>query len=344
MRRGRFRTGAQTFPELAGVSSPGRVDEQRHGQGEPAQDGDHRASGARRRKTSEARPAPARPAWPRPAGRVGGHQDAPPSVGRCPAARKTTAMSTSSARRLCRAHSRTPWNSGYASRAAGHDPRNQRTGRTYESCIPAARGRPFVGPGPYRLPCRGGTRSAAMGTCRHSSPSRRPRTPARPLRDRPGRLDGDVPYPAPVRAGPGPRQLRDPRAGRSMSPSRCRLAQSRRDRHGQLPHRNPMRNQPVPSARFLARGRYPVILQLGTSPGRPGPRGHAHRARGAPGRSALSVTPGDRARGAFTARAHGAIDRHEFGMTASRGLAGRYLDVTVEVRCVRSETEGRGHA
>ena len=40
--------------------------------------------------------------------------------------------------------------------------------------------------------------------------------------------------------------------------------------------------------------------------------------------------------GSFTARATVRIDRYDFGVTASRGLAGRHLDVTVEVRCVRS--------
>ena len=29
------------------------------------------------------------------------------------------------------------------------------------------------------------------------------------------------------------------------------------------------------------------------------------------------------------------IDRTEFGVTAQRGLAGRYLDLSVEARCVR---------
>ena len=38
----------------------------------------------------------------------------------------------------------------------------------------------------------------------------------------------------------------------------------------------------------------------------------------------------------FTARATTRIDRTEFGVTAYRGLAGRYLDMTVEVRCVRT--------
>ena len=38
----------------------------------------------------------------------------------------------------------------------------------------------------------------------------------------------------------------------------------------------------------------------------------------------------------FTARASTRIDRTEFGATAYRGMAGRYLDMTIEVRCVRT--------
>jgi polyisoprenoid-binding protein YceI len=37
----------------------------------------------------------------------------------------------------------------------------------------------------------------------------------------------------------------------------------------------------------------------------------------------------------FTVRATTRIDRFDFGVTASRGLAGRYLDMTLEVRWVR---------
>ena len=37
----------------------------------------------------------------------------------------------------------------------------------------------------------------------------------------------------------------------------------------------------------------------------------------------------------FTVRATTRIDRTEFGVTAYRGLAGRYLDLSVEVQCVR---------
>jgi polyisoprenoid-binding protein YceI len=38
----------------------------------------------------------------------------------------------------------------------------------------------------------------------------------------------------------------------------------------------------------------------------------------------------------FTTRASTRIDRTEFGVTAARGLAGRYLDLTIEARCVRA--------
>jgi hypothetical protein len=38
----------------------------------------------------------------------------------------------------------------------------------------------------------------------------------------------------------------------------------------------------------------------------------------------------------FNVLAAARIDRNEFGVTAYRGLAARYLDMTVEVRCVRT--------
>jgi polyisoprenoid-binding protein YceI len=40
------------------------------------------------------------------------------------------------------------------------------------------------------------------------------------------------------------------------------------------------------------------------------------------------------AAGSFTVRAGTRIDRTEFGVTAYRGAAGRYLDITAEIRCV----------
>ena len=39
---------------------------------------------------------------------------------------------------------------------------------------------------------------------------------------------------------------------------------------------------------------------------------------------------------AFDVQAKSRIDRTDFGITAWRGLAGRYLDITAEVRCVRT--------
>jgi polyisoprenoid-binding protein YceI len=50
----------------------------------------------------------------------------------------------------------------------------------------------------------------------------------------------------------------------------------------------------------------------------------------------LAVTRCEVSRGSFTARATARIDRTEFGITAARGLAARYLDLTVEVQCVRN--------
>ena len=49
----------------------------------------------------------------------------------------------------------------------------------------------------------------------------------------------------------------------------------------------------------------------------------------------LTITRCEASRGSFTARATARIDRTEFGITAARGLAARYLELTVEVRCAR---------
>ena len=46
------------------------------------------------------------------------------------------------------------------------------------------------------------------------------------------------------------------------------------------------------------------------------------------GLAQIAMTPGS-----FTARGTACIDRAGFGVTAHRGLADRYLDMTVEVRC-----------
>ena len=50
----------------------------------------------------------------------------------------------------------------------------------------------------------------------------------------------------------------------------------------------------------------------------------------------LTVTRCEVSPGSFTARVTARIDRTEFGITAARGLAARYLDLTVEVQCTRT--------
>jgi polyisoprenoid-binding protein YceI len=99
---------------------------------------------------------------------------------------------------------------------------------------------------------------------------------------------------------------------------------------------NEQRDQSVLSARFLDATRYPVISF----------RDGLVSAEGTTIRGTLTVcevgrpvslsigqvTADERS---FTASGTVRIDRTEFGVTAMRGLAGRYLDLTLEVRCVR---------
>jgi polyisoprenoid-binding protein YceI len=98
---------------------------------------------------------------------------------------------------------------------------------------------------------------------------------------------------------------------------------------------NPVRDAQVRSARFLATDAHPVLafssegldgqVLTGTLTVRDVTR---------PVRVLTEVT--GVSPGSFTARATVRIDRYDFGVTASRGLADRYLDMTVEARCVRS--------
>ncbi len=96
---------------------------------------------------------------------------------------------------------------------------------------------------------------------------------------------------------------------------------------------NPQRDSAVRSPRLLDAGQYPVLVF--TSGRADGPA--------LPG----TLTVGDVtvpvsllveqiviSPDSFTARGTVRIDRAEFGVTAYRGLAGRYLDMTVEVRAV----------
>ncbi len=97
---------------------------------------------------------------------------------------------------------------------------------------------------------------------------------------------------------------------------------------------NGARDNSVRSARFLDAGRHPLMVFV------------AEKMEGDALDGALTVCGTTRPvrlpaevsafpDGSFTARAAVRIDRTEFGITASRGLSGRYLDVSVEARCVR---------
>ena len=99
--------------------------------------------------------------------------------------------------------------------------------------------------------------------------------------------------------------------------------------------RNAARDASVRSPRFLAADQYPVISF--SSAGLDGRvLTGTVTVRDVTRPVSLLVELSDVSARAFTARATVRIDRTEFGVTAQRGLAGRYLDLSVEARCVRS--------
>lgn len=96
---------------------------------------------------------------------------------------------------------------------------------------------------------------------------------------------------------------------------------------------NPLQDSVVRSARLLDAGQYPVItFRSGHMDGLALTGTLTVRDVTEPVSLSIeqfAVTPRS-----FTARAVTRIDRTAFGVTAYRGLAGRYLDMRVEVRCV----------
>jgi polyisoprenoid-binding protein YceI len=100
--------------------------------------------------------------------------------------------------------------------------------------------------------------------------------------------------------------------------------------------RNPLRDRSVLSSRFLDAARFPVISFRGglvSADGRTVRGTLTVREVCKP--VSLSIGQVSIAEQSFTASATVRVDRTEFGVTAMRGLAGRYLDLTVEVRCAR---------
>jgi len=97
---------------------------------------------------------------------------------------------------------------------------------------------------------------------------------------------------------------------------------------------NRQRDSVVRSARLLDAGQHPVITfrsEHMDGPALTGTLTVADVTRPV----SLSIEQSAVASGSFTARGATRIDRTTFGVTAYRGLAGRYLDITVEVRCVQ---------
>lgn len=103
--------------------------------------------------------------------------------------------------------------------------------------------------------------------------------------------------------------------------------------------RNPLRDRSVLSSRFLDAARFPVISfrdGLVSADGRTVHGTLTVREVSRP--VSLSIDQMTMADQSFTASATVRVDRTEFGVTAMPGLAGRYLDLTVEVRCALGGT------
>ena len=96
------------------------------------------------------------------------------------------------------------------------------------------------------------------------------------------------------------------------------------------------RDRSVLSPRFLNPARYPVMI---FKSGRLDVQGQVLTGTltvaGTSLPASLAIVHYAPSAGSFTARATARIDRTEYGVTAARGLAGRYLDICVEARCVR---------
>ena len=98
--------------------------------------------------------------------------------------------------------------------------------------------------------------------------------------------------------------------------------------------RNPQRDASVRSARLLDAARHPVITFISDRVGDTELAGQL-TVRGVTRPVSLSIEPSTVSPRSFTVRATTRIDRTEFGVTGYPGLAGRYLDLSLEVQCVR---------
>lgn len=99
--------------------------------------------------------------------------------------------------------------------------------------------------------------------------------------------------------------------------------------------RNGQRDDNVRSERLLDAGRYPVVTFRSEGVDGPALTGTL-TVRNVTMPVTLSIEQTAVRAEWFDARASTRLDRTEFGVTAYRGVAGRYLDMTVEARCVRT--------
>jgi polyisoprenoid-binding protein YceI len=98
--------------------------------------------------------------------------------------------------------------------------------------------------------------------------------------------------------------------------------------------RSPQRDASVRSARLLDVAQYPVITFISDRVDGTELAGIL-TVRGVTRPVSMSIEQCTVSPRSFTVRATTRIDRTEFGVTAYAGLAGRYLDMSLEVQCVR---------
>jgi polyisoprenoid-binding protein YceI len=98
--------------------------------------------------------------------------------------------------------------------------------------------------------------------------------------------------------------------------------------------RHPQRDASVRSARLLDVARHPVVTFTSERIDGRELTGTL-TVRGVTRPVTLSVEPLELSPRSFTVRATTRIDRTEFGVTAYRGLAARYLTMSLEIQCVR---------
>jgi polyisoprenoid-binding protein YceI len=104
---------------------------------------------------------------------------------------------------------------------------------------------------------------------------------------------------------------------------------------GSFRTRTSQRDAVVRSPRFLDTDRYPLMI-FDSARCHPDEITGTLTAHGVTRPVTLALETLDISAGSFTARATTRIDRTEFGVTAQRGLAGRYLTIVLDIKCVRA--------